>query len=480
MKNLIEFSENIAGYICTFFGEKYLDNYIDYFNSDYSGYLRISSLIDNWQEIIERLKKYDIKLEQVESVPNAYSIIGGSEVAGKTLEFILGKYYIQSLSSMIPALVLQPDKNDMVLDLCAAPGSKTTQLADMMGNKGTLYANEISVDRIKSLVFNIEKMNLVNVGVINKKGELLSKIFQNYFDKILVDAPCSALGILQKKGEVNNWWNINKIPQFSDIQFRLLLSAFKMCKIGGEIVYSTCTLTLEENELVLNKLLKNYPAEICDIELPVKSHEAFVKYNNESLHEDISKARRILPWEINSEGFFIAKIKKNGKVESTSSRSFANENKFELQSYNKAKIKNLLSGLKETFEIDDEIFSQYKYLVKKNDIFFVDNDWQADNTSDFMRIGSRFGLIDKRNQVQLNSLATQIIGKYANKNIIELENLDELDVYLKGGTIKKDVDKVGQKLIKYGNGIIGTVAATTDGLKSQFPRAFRTQEIVLK
>ena len=136
---------------------------------------------------------------------NTLKVTEGSELTGKTLEHILGHYYVQSLSSMLPPIVLAPDKNDIVLDLCAAPGSKTTQLAELMHNDGTLIANEIQLSRLKALVHNIERMNIANVGVVHQKGELLSKAYGNYFDKILVDAPCSGLGIIQKKDEVTKW-----------------------------------------------------------------------------------------------------------------------------------------------------------------------------------------------------------------------------------------------------------------------------------
>ncbi|TSA26803.1 MAG: RsmB/NOP family class I SAM-dependent RNA methyltransferase [Ignavibacteriales bacterium] len=312
--SLIELSSNITDYIRTHFGEEFLINYKQYHNSQYKPYLRTSLLNDNY-DLEERLKSYGINLQTIPNIKNAFRIISGEEVVSKTLEFILGKYYIQSLSSMIPALVLNPSSSDAVLDLCAAPGSKTTQLAELMNNRGTLIANEISVDRLKSLVFNVDKMSLVNVGILHGKGELLSKQFENRFDKILVDAPCSALGIVQKKGEVSNWWDQRKAEAMSDLQLRLLIAAIKMCKVGGEIVYSTCTLTLEENEMVINKVLNKYPVELEEMDLPVKSNEGYTKFGDETLSSELKKTRRIFPWEIESEGFFVGKLRKIDKTE---------------------------------------------------------------------------------------------------------------------------------------------------------------------
>ncbi|HOI29495.1 MAG TPA: NOL1/NOP2/sun family putative RNA methylase [Melioribacteraceae bacterium] len=474
---MIHLGDNISSYITTHFGTDYLKNYLEFINSGHNTYLRFSSKLSR-DKILERLSGYNVQLEPVKNVANAFIITGGQSVAGKTLDFILGAYYIQSLSSMIPALVLNPAPGDKVLDLCAAPGSKTTQLADMMGNRGTLIANEISLERLKSLVFNIDKMNLVNVGVLQGKGELLSKIYQNYFDKILVDAPCSALGILQKKNEVSGWWNEKKASGLAEIQFKLLLSAIKSCKVGGEILYSTCTLALEENELVLDKILKKYPVELLDIELPVKSREAFTYYKDQTLDKSISKARRIVPWEIGSEGFFVAKLRKIGEIEKSS--EIINRKKNSFVNSRNLQIRKLLDLLCEYFGIESKHFEQYKFLIKNGDIYFADEGLEIENPEIFIRVGSKLGLIDKKQFIQLHTLAAQTFGINFTRNVVEFNDIKDLEIYLNGGTIKREFGTTGQKIVKWDNMIIGTASLSKDGLKSQFPRALRTQEIIIK
>lgn len=474
---MIELSSNIRDYILSNFGESYLDSYIEYHRSEYKPYLRFSSFIDS-SKLIERLAKYGITLEALPTITNAYRILSGSNVAGKTLEFILGQYYIQSLSSMIPALVLNPNENDVVLDLCAAPGSKTTQLAELMNNRGTLIANEISVDRLKSLVFNVDKMNLVNVGILHGKGELLSKQFTNRFDKILVDAPCSALGIVQKKGEVSNWWDVRKAETISDLQLRLLIAAIKMCKVGGEIVYSTCTLTLEENEFVINKVLQKYPVELVEIKLPVQSRNGFTKFGEEESNAELSKTHRIVPWEIGSEGFFVAKLHKVDDTEPIE-KSYYRDSKSELIKSSSGKIRNYLEGLASYYGIPKNKFDEYKYLIKSNDLHFVNDAWESNHLEMFNRIGTRLGTIDKRGHLQLNSLAAQVFNKSVTQNIIELQNAHELEIYFNGGIIKKQFEVGGQRVVKFNDYFLGTAVASKEGLKSQFPRAFRTQEIIL-
>lgn len=474
---MIELSENISGYILSIFGNEFLEKYKKFIYSDYTPYLRISPLHDS-NEIIEELKKYSIELEQINKVPNAYKIVAGTESAGKTVEFVIGKYYIQSLSSMIPPLVLNPDENDKVLDLCAAPGSKSTQMAEMMNNRGTLYANEISLERMKSLVFNVDKLNLVNIGVIYHKGESLSKIYQSYFDKILVDAPCSALGIVQKKGEVSNWWNIEQVGRISEIQLRLLISAIKMLKVGGEIVYSTCTMTVEENEFIVNKILKNYPVEIVEINLPVESHPGFSSYLGEQFHEDMNKTRRIIPWEINSEGFYIAKLRKTDET-IPNKQELMKERGLKLISSKSGKISKYLNDIHSHFGIPSKVLRSFNYIIKNKDIYFINDKWEAENLNAFNRVGIQFGNIDKNDTAHLHTNGARALKHFITKNIFELKNEEQLRQYMSGATIKSLKSEYGQKAVKYGTNILGTAISLHDGLKSQFPRSMRTQEIIL-
>jgi len=474
---LIEIGKNITEYLRENFGEEYLNRFVEFYESEPRIHIRISPHTDN-QKLFESLADYGIELKSAEGIPDAFEVIEGTNMVGKTIDYILGAYYIQSLSSMIPALVLNPGANHKTLDLCAAPGSKTTQLSELMENKGTLISNDISLDRLRVLMYNIDKMKVVNAGVLNKKGELLSAYFDEYFDRILIDAPCSALGIIQKKGEVSNWWNRNKVTGIAEIQYKLLVSGIRMLKVGGELVYSTCTLTLEENEFVLNKILEKYPVELIDIELPVKYREAFTEIKGLKLNPTISKAKRIVPWEANSEGFFVAKLIKTDKTDKRNADASRLKNDIKILTADSHDIKNYLLEVSDYYGIDKSVFDNYRYIQRSKDIYFVDGSWESIHTGLFNRIGSKFGAVDKNNKVQLHMLAAQILGKYTTKNRVELKNRTELENYFKGGTIKRTFDAKGQKIVFYQDKILGTAVASSEGLKSQFPRAFRTQEIV--
>jgi 16S rRNA C967 or C1407 C5-methylase (RsmB/RsmF family) len=185
-------SERIYSYLTATFGEETAKNYNDFISAEPAKYIRVNERKIKRENLANRLYyTYGIKTEALLYPSNALKIIDGFDYAGSTLEIAFGFYYIQALTSMLPPIVLNPTENDIVLDLCSAPGSKTTQLAEMMNNKGVLVANELEMDRIKALVFNLDKMNFLNYGVLNTRGETLSKYYDSYFDKILVDAPCS-------------------------------------------------------------------------------------------------------------------------------------------------------------------------------------------------------------------------------------------------------------------------------------------------
>lgn len=443
-------------------------------------YIRVNPLKTNFEQLKSILfSKYQIEIQAISNLPNAVKIISDpNNLIGKTLEHTLGFYYIQSLSSMLPAYILSPTSEDKVLDLCAAPGSKTTQLAELMNNKGTLIANEIDIKRIRALVFNIDRLNLLNVGVINNKGELLSKIYDNYFDKILVDAPCSSLGIIQKRGEVTDWWSIEHSERLHNIQLKLLIAAIKMAKPGGVIVYSTCTLSVEENELVLEKVLNKYPVEIQKIEIPFKTISGKSEFHSNNLNSQILKTHRILPWEINSDGFFIAKLIKTDFTEPLEKLNVPKPD-LKFINFRNKQINKYIIQLAEHFGIDLDVFSNFNFLIKGKDIFLTDSNWQDDNLNNFNRIGTKFGAFDSRDKITLHSNGGQVLADYITKRIYQINKLEDLEKYIAGSKIEAAELDYGQYLIKYENYTLGTAIKSPDGLKSRFPKTKRTQKIEL-
>ncbi len=470
-----EVSQKIYDYFSNLYGKESADKYLQFIEQDSVQYIRVNTSKISGDDLSKLLfEKYRIKCAPVNHFDKVLKIIDGSERIGKTIEHVMGFYYIQSLSSFLPPLILNPTKDDIVLDLCGAPGSKSTQIAEMMNNQGTFVINEIDNERIKSLVFNLERMSVINAAVIHSKGEVLSKFYDDHFTKILVDAPCSGLGIIQKKGEVSNWWSLDHVDRLQQLQIRLLIAAIKMAKAGAEIVYSTCTLSIEENELVINKVLEKYPVELMEITLPVPVHKAFTGYEGIKLNPELKKAIRILPWEINSDGFFLVKMRKVDVTESPEKGSIKSTGHRIVKSSHK-EIQQYLNYISEHFGIERSVFDEYKYIIRDKDIFFVSEDWKEENIGLFNRIGLKLGVLDKNERITFSSQAAQVLEKHITKFIYQLKDEEELKNYLTGWKIKDADIPVGQYVVKYDNRVLGTAVMTKDGLKSRFPRTKRTQ-----
>jgi len=474
-------SDRIYSYLTVTFGEDAARNYSSFVDENPAKYLRVNERKINRETLANRLfETYGIKTETVTFPSNVLKITDGFDYAGSTLEIAFGFYYMQALTSMLPPLVLRPSSKDLVLDLCSAPGSKTTQIAEMMDNKGVLIVNELEIDRIKALVFNLDKMNFLNYGVLNSRGEILSKYYNSYFDKILVDAPCSGLGIIQKKNEVGKWWSLERVNNLCEIQNKLLVSAVKMLKVGGELVYSTCSLTPEENELIINRILDKYPIDVVPVEIPIKHHKGLIEYLGVKLDKRLNNAIRIFPWEVDSDGFFLVKLKKTEETNASEQIKWKKHFVLTMHGHSDIVIKEKLKVLADEFGIDSEVFSNYKFLLKRNDIYFTSNEWSDNNLGIFHRVGSKFGIIDKNGNIVLHSFAAQILQDRISKNIYDIQNLDELRLYLMGALINNVQLPHRQYAVRFNGYVLGTGVVIKGGLKSRYPRSSRTQTIRIK
>jgi NOL1/NOP2/sun family putative RNA methylase len=208
---------------------------------------------------------------------------------------------------------LNPKENERILDLCASPGSKTTQIVARMNNTGLLIANEVKFGRIKILSANTERCGVMSMLITKRDGVALCKRFKEegfLFDKILLDAPCSGEGTFRSVPKGLEMWNIKTVENLSKLQKSLIASAIEILKPNGELVYSTCTHAPEENEEVIDFALKNFNVKIEKINLPIKARSGITKWKEKEYLEDVKFSCRIYPQDNDTEGFFIAKIRK--------------------------------------------------------------------------------------------------------------------------------------------------------------------------
>ena len=228
-----------------------------------------------------------------------------------------GKVYIQSLSSLIPPLLLGPRPGEMICDLCAAPGSKTTQVACTMKNQGTIIAVDNNKKRFYKLRANLSNQGATMVRAYLMDGEAVGRKYPEKFDRILLDAPCSAEGRFRLSDpKTFCYWSPRKIKEIVRKQRRLLIAAFRALKPGGVLVYSTCTFAPEENEGALNWFVEKVEETILPepIKLPISNiTQALSEWKGKSLHASLQHAVRITPSEL-MEGFFVCRLRKGLNV----------------------------------------------------------------------------------------------------------------------------------------------------------------------
>ena len=235
-----------------------------------------------------------------------------------------GVYYIQEPSAMAPVTFLEAKPGDRILDLCAAPGGKSTQIAGYMEGKGILICNEIHPARARILSENVERMGIRNAIVTNESPQSLAKVFPGYFDKILVDAPCSGEGMFKKNEEACAEWSPENVELCASRQDEVLSYAAEMLRPGGRMVYSTCTFAPLENEGTISRFLKEHADfKIVQVNMP----EGFVSGRAdwmEDAAEDISYTMRLMPHKIKGEGHFLAVLQKAGEQEPDFKRNSVN------------------------------------------------------------------------------------------------------------------------------------------------------------
>ncbi|OIO18888.1 MAG: hypothetical protein AUJ37_04495 [Candidatus Magasanikbacteria bacterium CG1_02_41_34] len=287
---------------------------------DRSTTFRVNTLRAKEKDILAILKEKEFELEHVAWLSDTYILRNKEKRDICDLDIYTdAKIYLQSIASMIPPLVLDPKPGEIVLDLTAAPGSKTSQMAIMMKQEGELVANDKNKIRFFKLKHNMEQQGVIDDSKKDwsctlrmEPGTVLLQEYEQYFDKILLDAPCSS----EARFVVGNpksfgYWKDRKVKEMAYTQRRLLLSAWKSLKPGGTLVYSTCTFSPEENEMQIDRLLERFddvdvlPVEIPDVErLPIMK-----EWQGKTLSPEVQKCFRVKPTK-DIEGFFIAKLQK--------------------------------------------------------------------------------------------------------------------------------------------------------------------------
>ena len=270
--------------------------------------LRINTLKISEEDLVRRLKKIGIKLKKIEWLPHAYKYKSRFSLAATT-EYVQGYFYLQEAASQIPPLVLDPKSDELILDMCAAPGSKTTYLSQLMKNTGQLIAADSNTMRLGALKSNLMRCGCTNTILYKKDSRFIFDLHQT-FDKILLDAPCSGNFVIEKAFFEKK--NIQGFLERARLQKELLKAAYKVLNKNGTLVYSTCSLEPEENERVINWFIEKYSdMKLVNINLKIQgSSKGLTSAFNNDFSQELLKTVRIWP-DSGMQGFFIAKLVKN-------------------------------------------------------------------------------------------------------------------------------------------------------------------------
>lgn len=278
--------------------------------------IRVNTIKIQPDLILKRLANIGIHLKPINFLRYGYSVTKSKFSVGASLEYLLGYMYTQEVASQIPVQVLDPKPGELVADLAAAPGGKTTQLAQWMENKGVIIALDKG-ERVYAIKNNLERCGVSNVVVLKKDARFLSD-FHVEFDRILVDAPCSSNFIGDSR-----WFGKHSksgLHNRSVLQKELIKSAFSCLKVGGTMVYSTCSLEPEENELVVDFALRKLKG-LALVDAQCIGDPGLTQVFGKSLSRDMVKCRRLWPWKTGTQGFFIAKFEKIDPTDLTKLRS---------------------------------------------------------------------------------------------------------------------------------------------------------------
>lgn len=354
----------------------------------------------------------------------------------KSIYYELGAFYLQEPSAMIPPSLLDLKEDDIVLDICSAPGGKSIHSSFLKNNKGIIISNDISYQRCLKTIENVEKLGIGNIIVTCNDFSKIYINYLNYFDKIIVDAPCSGSGMFRKDDKFKKDWSFNKVIKYQAVQKELILYAYNMLKPGGKMVYSTCSYSIEEDEEVIEYLLNKSDAQIEKI----KENDLF--YINNLKPYGV----HLFPFKFDGEGHYICLI----------SKPIDNIKRVKKIENDKNNLFSLL--LQKT---------SYQGAYKENDYLFIYPHNFNEKGLNILRKGVMVGKIIKNNIPKLELHYARFIDNYINEYNL---NLSECEQYINNHSLNVKLDK-GLYLLKYNNLNLSFATCNNGQIKNWYPKS---------
>lgn len=445
--------------------------------------LRVNPLkADPIQSFKKWAQQYQWQYKPVPYCPNGYWISESNTSISKTIEHVLGHYYIQDAASMLPVELFQfeGDQPALILDMAASPGGKTTHLASRTSDQCLVLANDSSRDRLAALRIVLQNWGTTHTGITNYPGEYFGAWFPEVFDAILLDAPCSMQGLRDSASHDIKPVSQKEIETLARRQTRLLESAIAATKVGGEIVYSTCTLTIEENESVLSSVLKTFgsaisiePASaILPSPAPALSH-----FRELTFDAQISGAARIWPHLFGTAGFFAAHLRKLSPVQSKSttapSRPLSQAGWFRMESN---QIRSLEQKIQLVYGFSlQQILAEHQlelWMFKDNLHLFPSLYLQHFPNFPVQALGLPFARFHQEEISLTHEFCTRF-GYLATSNMLELDQ-DQLEHWMKGEDLvfpRENLNEFPIQILKNKQQLVlGVGKLSTGRLRNLLPR----------
>ena len=444
-------------------GEEY-ESYLESFRAERVYGLRVNTLKISVEDF---LKICPFEVKPVPWTHNGF-YYRGSDKPAKHPYYFAGLYYLQEPSAMTPAEILPVEEGDLVLDTCAAPGGKSTELASKLNGKGVLFSNDISNSRAQALLKNLELFGVKNTVILSEDPQKLEPQFREYFDKILIDAPCSGEGMFRKEPAVIKSWVEHGNEFYVNLQKQITKKALSMLKPGGMMVYSTCTFApCEDEDMIL--YMKDLCPELKVLDIPNRyggfsegMPEKAVRYD-----EELKKCIRIFPHKVDGEGHFVALLQKGEETETK--RDSKNK---------KADISRLPLKLREFLSMVSMPFENGSFEIRNEKVYFVPDTGAAFAGLRVMRSGLLIGEMKKK-RFEPSQAFAMALKEAEFSNIVSLPASDPRVLkYLKGETV--DVSDVftgndGWVLFAVDHFPLGFAKAARGILKNKYLAGWRYQ-----
>ncbi len=402
--------------------------------------------------------------------PASYILASDPLPLSHTLSFFMGEFRYQGISSQLPALALDPQPGETVLDLAAAPGGKSIQLAALMNNQGRLLLNDASIKRMEPLMANLSRAAVTNDVLLNLAGQMIGRLLPEFFDRVLVDAPCSGLNFYTERLQRQRW-NASYLQTIANVQEQLLISAIKAAKVNGVIVYSTCSMTPEENEMVLQRILQRYPVVVEPAPDWVlrSARPGWLRYQERVFPSALQRALRIYPFPDPMEGFFIVRLRKTGGLPI---RPVDQPIRWlPTHSFDDPQISPILANLHQLWGIEPSFFAPYRFRVNTHKLWLTTEDWPEIPGSGLVKTG--LPLAVKKSQFwKLTSSATQWLGGRISRSLMEL-SCDQLNQLLSKGETTHPGEALRYYTATRHGKPIGVVSQSQGVLKLKIPHPFR-------